>query len=147
MLRDQKSQFTKIIDGILVLYDSIRDKWLSACRFKIIFSIDHSAIRFNRWLFLNNVYSNLTSYIFNRNSTIVSVSTEIRNPATCSFIIEDSSGNSLLSITHINETKKIFNNLNIDLLQTEIVRCFLNVQKPNSIDYPIVILEYSYQFS
>lgn len=147
MLRDNKSQLTNIIDGILVCYDNLRNKWLSSSRFKIVFSIDHSTIKFNRWLFLNNVYSNLTSYMFNRNSTLISVSTEIRNPSTCSFLIEDSSGNNLLSITHSNETKKILNNLNIDLLQTEIVRCFINVQKPNSIDYPIVILEYSYQFS
>jgi hypothetical protein len=138
------SNFIQNTEGLLMLYDNNRSKWLSISREIITFGIDHNNLQSNHWMMIHNqIRSNIEGYYIYRNSTITSICVKTKNESIGKFKIINNS-NCIYNIELNNESNKIVNNLNIDLNITNSIRVLLDVIE-GIIDYPIIILEIAWR--
>jgi len=127
-------------EGILMLYDIGRSKWLSISREFLTFGIDHSNLQSNHWMMTHNrIRSNIEGYYVCRNLTITLICVKTENKSTGQFEIMNKNNN-IYTVELNNESNKSINNLNIDLSVNDSISILINVVK-GKIDYPTVILE------
>jgi len=134
--------FVQNSSGILMMYDNNRSKWLSVSRDSIKFGIGNNNITSNRWLMVDDVWSNLQGYDINRNITITLITAQSRNNSNCKFRITNGSGD-LHLIELNNESKKINDGVNINVAMNDSIQVFLEVNE-NKIDYPSLLIEYAW---
>jgi len=139
--------FIQNINGILMLYDKNRSKWLSVSRDSVVFGIDGDKIASDRWLMHNKMWSNLQGYHLNRNATITLISARTKNISDCKFKIIGSSDNDSDNICLIelnDESRKINDNVNFDVNKGDSIQVLLKVMK-NKVDYPSLLIEYAWR--
>ena len=129
--------------GLLMMYDNNRSKWLSVSRDSIKFGIGHNNITSNRWLMIDEVWTNLQGYDIDRNVTITLITAQSQNNSNCKFRIINSSGD-LYLVELINESKKINDDININVDRNDSIQVFLEVNE-NKVDYPSLLIEYAWR--
>jgi hypothetical protein len=127
---------TRLEGGILWIYDSTREKWLSSN--SVFLSAGKKGRAGNIYLRLNNEQSS-TAYRIPRDGTIVASSIQIRDKETCSLkiikndqiiytlFVDDSTGNSDIII-------------NVDINKDDLLRFYLGVPE-NFVRDPAVLVE------
>lgn len=127
-------------NGIIMAFDNMRSKWLSISRNYIEFYINRD-ILYNQWM-IYNTWSNLQEYDINRNITITLISVKIKNNSNCVFkiITNDSI---IYSIELNNESKKIIDNLDINVDTNDSIKVLLEVHERTN--YPVLRIEYAWR--
>ena len=134
-------------DGIIMFYDSTRDKWLSNARQNLTFGIDNKNISHDRWMKMTGgVYSNSTGYRLPREATITSISAESK------LIINDSvfeirknrNASSIVTLDVIGATGDEKTLLDIDLNAGDFLQAFLNIRS-GTVDYPELFVEFCWR--
>ncbi len=112
-------------NGILSIYDSIRNKQLSVGRNLLSFSIPNKSVTPIRWLKYNNTMnSSVSGFRFIRNATIVGITVQTQNVGTGSFeVIEkvNATSNVATTVTLTSESYKILDNINININKNSII--------------------------
>ena len=132
-------------DGIILFYDTTRNKTLSITRKNLSFGINHKNITGKRWLRLTSkINSNVHGYKVLRNSTITAISIQTQNNVINSrFNLRiNGSASNLHTINLSGVSNIIEDNLNYDINKGDYIQIFLSVLSGN-IDYPIVLIEYA----
>lgn len=144
--RNQKNNenFIQNNNGIIMTYDKNRSKLLSVVRNTILFNFSNRNINSSCWLKYDKIYTNLQGYLVNRNLTITSISVYIQNESTCNFRIINNETGDIYSIELYNESKKIIDNLNIDIDQNCEIQVRLNINN-NKVNCPSLLVEYAWR--
>jgi len=127
-------------NGISLIFDNTRSKWLSTSRNCVDFFINNDVI-YDQWM-IHNMWSNLQGYNIDRNSTITLISTQTKNNTSGIFKII-TNNTVLYSIELNNESKKIIDDLNIDISTDNSIKVLLEVK--NTVKYPILKIEYAWR--
>jgi hypothetical protein len=149
MLRDivrPNVNFTQNGDGIILFYDTTRNKMISVSRENLSFGIKNKNIIGDRWLQTTaNIPSNILGYKIPRNGTITSVTTQTQNISNCDFEIKKNNViTSIHTLSLTNEVEKINDNLNININSGDFLQCRLVVSSGN-VDYPLIFLEIAWR--
>jgi len=134
-------------DGILAIFDSSRDKWLSAERFRLMFSLTHRDIQGLRYLrTAGEPVSNMTGHRIVRDAIITAVAVQTSSDDSGTFTIKVRRGASvvdLYSISLSGEKGKTESNLNTDLdAADELISLITSGQ----VDAPVLTVELAWRF-
>ncbi len=134
-------------DGILIVYDKNRNKWLSAERCAYNYGINHDNINGNRWLCTDaNIPSNIVGYRMARNCTITNITSQLRGNCTAELNFKIDRNGSLIDIHQSilnNVPSRDDNNLNIDLQKGDQLKTVIN---GTNIHYPLVTVEIAWRY-
>jgi len=142
MLKDNIVNKITVLDGITYFYDSVRQKWLSTIH-DVQFGINHRNIKNDRWLAnATGIYSNIMGCCIPKKGTIIRIILQAQHETSCTFrIIAD---NNVLFMPQLaDEAGKIID-VDIDFGENIALKCSLEISE-NIINYPTVILQYSYR--
>lgn len=145
MLKDVFQQkHRQDVNGILYFYDINRNKWLSN-REILTFDYNHKNISKHRYLKFNSVFTNNGGFRIIRDATITSLCVQTGSISTGTFQIQVKRGAiiiDLLSVSLNSEIGNIFDNINLDIQQSDvlIVKIISGV-----VDYPVVGIELSWR--
>jgi hypothetical protein len=131
--------------GILYMYDSSRNKFLSIEKDNLAFG--RSGTSRNQYLgfFGNGAFSSSTSGLrITRNSTITSISSQLSASGTCSFQIRKNDGSvSIASQTITAAEGGHDTSLNIDVVAGDYLQCYIS--NTNTVSNPMVLIELKYR--
>lgn len=141
MLKDVfQQEHRQDVNGILYFYDVNRNKWLSN-REIITFDYNHKNVGAPRYLKFGGVFTNNSGFRNIRDATITSLCVQTESISTGTFQIQVKRKAiiiDLLSISLNSEIGNIFDNINLDVQQADvlIVKAISGV-----FDYPVVGIE------
>jgi len=149
MLRDitrPNIPLTQNSNGIILFYDTIRNKNLSITRENISFGINHKNISGERWLqTTGNIPSNILGYKVPRNGTITAATIQTQNLANCDFEIKKNNAIPVIHTLNLsNELEQINDNLNININEGDFLQVLLTVNSSN-VDFPLIFLEIAWR--
>ena len=133
-------------NGIILFYDTTRNKNLSVTRENLTFGIKHSSIIGERWLqTTGNIPTNILGYKIPRNGVITSVTIQTKNNSNCLFEIKKNNDiSTIYSINLVNSLEKINDNLDIDVNTGDFIQIKLLVNS-GVVDYPLIYLEIAWR--
>ena len=139
---------TKILDdGILAVYDSSRDKWLSVERFQLRFALAHRDIQGDRYLkTVGETVSNMTGHRVLRDATITAIAAETRSTASGEFKIQSRTGVTVADVHSISlVTQK---GKTDDLLDYDIDAGYelISIMTSGIVDAPVISVELAWRF-
>jgi len=133
-------------DGVVLFFDTTRNKMVSITRENLTFGIKHNNISGERWLqTTSNIPTNILGYKIPRDGTITAITVQTQNMANCAF---ETKKNNAISAIHTmslsNELEQINDNLNIDVNLGDYIQTKLLVNSGN-VDYPLLYLEIAWR--
>ena len=141
MLRDNVVDRFKTVDGITYSYDPTRSEWLSVGRYNIPYSINHRNISTSRWLVVSHgIYSNNIGFKMSGDGTITKATVQAKSLTTCKFIVKGLGDAIILQVELDNESYKVVGT-DTDFGSGDSLRCYVEVEEGNKVDYPFVVLE------
>lgn len=133
-------------DGLLSIYDNIRNKRLSVGRNLLSFSIPHRNVNSIRWLKYNNTMnSNVSGFRFIRDATIVGIAVQVQGAGTGSFeVIEklNATSNIATTVTMSSESHKVMDNINIDINKNSVIEV---KSVSGEFSYPTFTVEFAWR--
>jgi len=149
MLRDiirPNINLVQDIYGIILFFDTTRNKMISITRENITFGINHKNITGERWLqTTSNIPTNILGYKIPRNGTITAITAQTQNIANCDFEIKKNNAISAIYTMSLNNlSEKINDNLSIDVNFGDFIQAKLLVNS-NAVDHPLILLEIAWR--
>jgi len=133
-------------DGVVLFFDTTRNKMVSITRENLTFGIKHNNISGERWLqTTSNIPTNILGYKIPRNGTITAITAQTQNMANCAFEIKKNNAISAIhNMSLLNVSQQINDNLNIDVNLGDYIQTKLLVNSGN-VDYPLLYLEIAWR--
>ncbi len=127
-------------NGLLLLYDTGRSKWVSAARESIEYGIHHAHVNMDRYMRVGGVYSNVNGYLVRRAATLTSLAVRCKAAVNATFLVRKNGGTAVTSVALTGEVSKIVDNLDFSLTAGDWLQVFLQIDS-GSVGYPIVFIE------
>jgi len=134
-------------DGIILFYDTSRNKMLSITRETMSFGLNHRNIMNHRWLqTVSKIPSNILGYKVPRNATITSITIQTENLVSyAKFNIRTNGSLTNLHTTNlVTDNKIIQDNLNYNINKGDYLQLFMSVISGN-VDYPLTNIEIAWR--
>jgi len=135
-------------DGIAVVFDSSRSKFLSATRPVFTFARHHRRARVRTYLrTIDRLPSNASGYLLSRDATITALTVELNSAATISFDIEVERAGVFIQVASISlsaEAQKTTTALDIDLQAGDRLAAKVTTGEA---DFPVLGVELAWRVS
>ncbi len=133
-------------DGVILFFDTTRNKMVSITRENLAFGIKHNNISGERWLqTTSNIPTNILGYKIPRNGTITAITVQTQNMVNCVFEIKKNNAiSAIYTMSLLNVSEQINDNLNIDVNLGDYIQTKLLVNSGN-VDYPLLYLEIAWR--
>jgi hypothetical protein len=131
-------------NGIIFIYDTERDKWLSVSRESVAFGIKNKNIMNDRWMCMaGDVQSISSGYRLYRDLTITAISFQNKEMANCVIELK-CDGLTLYTLTLNSQTGKAVDNLDINLDGSDCLHVFLKIIS-GTVSFPELMVEISWR--
>lgn len=137
-------KFSTTSDGILLVYDISRSKWISIDRSNFYFGFQ-GAVTHRLWLdVIGNTPSIQSSYRLIRDTVITGVSVNSKNNTTSDIRIMKNTSTLVYEFSLSSEAGKSIDNLNVNLDKDDVIQVLIyNVT--GAINYPVVSVEVAWR--
>lgn len=145
MLQDLRlpSPYKQNSDGLHFLYDATRGLWLSVERNRYTFILDSNRARPERWLWIDNLPSNLGGSIVERQSRITQIIFNSKDTSNGTIKLCDTDENPIYDLTVENETLKTIPGLDILLPKNTPIAALLS---DGEFSYPRFTIELAAEY-